>query len=361
MPDQRARFSTQRAPDEPARGPARIYYPGTLWSAEAFAVVTAAGQDIEGIDFVVTDVPVVRVSGTVTTASGARPAGLSVRFRSAADVSEGAMGLLSRAGDGFEFRDVPPGEYWLLAVAVATPNAAPEYVATRITVDVPGVMDLALTTAPGASVSGQIRTDTWDPVPAGLELVAVETALEMPIAGTLPPRVATLSRLGVAADGRFMFTSLFGPRRFRVDNLPAGWALAAVRVGERDITDEWFDVSGSQLMAPIEVVITSRTATVTGRVHFDVGRTAGRPRVVVFSEDRERWSPTSRFVWTVEADADGRFEISGVLPGAYRIAAVEYLDDGAWMDPDVLGGLWSAATPATLGAGQRLEVSLSVR
>jgi protocatechuate 3,4-dioxygenase beta subunit len=360
-PDQRARLSAQRAPDAPARGLARIYYPGTPWSSEAFAVVTVAGQDVEGIDFVTTEVPVARVSGTVTTASGTRPAGLSVRVRSTADVSEGAMGLLSRSGDGFEFRDVPPGEYWLLAVAVATPGAVPEYVATRMNVDGRDVMGLTLTTAPGTPVSGLVRSDTGEPLPARMEVAAVETALEMPVTGTLPPAVAALSRSRVAADGRFSFRSLFGPRRFRVDNLPAGWALAAVRKGDRDITDEWFDLSGGQPMAPIDVVITSRTATVTGRVHLDAGRAAGRARVVVFNEDRERWGPASRFVSTVETSADGSFEVRGVLPGVYRITAVDYLDEGAWMDPDVLGRLWSAATPAALGAGQRHEVLLQVR
>lgn len=360
-PDQRARLSGRQVPGEQPRGLARIYYPGTPFGHAAQAVMLTAGQDLGGLDFVVTEVPVIEIAGTVASASGRKPEGFSVRMRSVGDMTYGITGLMLPSGNGFRFPNVPPGEYWLTVVAVASQGAEPEYVATRVNVEGGDVPELALTTAPGAVVNGTVATDSGAPLPVGLGIVAEETVFELPLSGTLPKTIADLSTSQVSTDGRFTFPSLFGPRRIRVDHLPAGWALSSVRLDGRDVTDEPVDFSHRQVPASVELIITSHTATVSGQLRLEDRQPARHARVVVFSQDRARWGPASRFVSSVEADAEGRFEIRGILPGAYRLAAVAYLDDGAWMDADVLGRLWSGATPASLAAGQVHEVTLQVR
>jgi hypothetical protein len=50
-----------------------------------------------------------------------------------------------------------------------------------------------------------------------------------------------------------------------------------------------------------------------------------------------------------------------LLPGRYLACALDYLDDGAWNDPDVLAALKTTATPVTVVEHGRATVSLKVR
>ena len=74
-------------------------------------------------------------------------------------------------------------------------------------------------------------------------------------------------------------------------------------------------------------------------------------RVVIFGQQPAQWGPHSRVVKTAETDLDGRFQMTGLLPGKYFAIAVAYLDDGAWLDGEVLTRLATSATPVTIAAG----------
>jgi hypothetical protein len=82
---------------------------------------------------------------------------------------------------------------------------------------------------------------------------------------------------------------------------------------------------------------------------------------VVFSEDARRWGARSRFIRTVEANAAGRYVVTGLLPGKYLVVAVDALDDGAWEDPDVLARLQSGAAPVTIAGTERLTLDVRLR
>ncbi len=360
-PDQRARLSARPDADGRTRGFARVFYPGTSRRSEAQVVSVAAGQDLLNLDFVVTEVLVADVNGTVMTANGAAPAGLGVRMRSVANPSEGVTGFLAPSGSGFMFRNVPPGEYWLVAVAVERADSTPEYAAVRVQVDGRDIPDVPIATAPAPAVHGRLVVDSGEPVPPGVTIVADEALFELPAIGSLPSPTADSSMAPVGTDGTFAFAALFGPRRLRVEDLPAGWALSAIRSGGRNVTDAPFDPVSSASAGPIEVVVTSRSATVSGLVRSAAGDPAPNARVVVFAEDRERWVPGSRFVHSALADADGRFAFSGILPGAYRVAAVPFLDDDAWFDQGVLSLLWTGAELLTLGGGEVRAVDVVIR
>ncbi|HVH56043.1 MAG TPA: hypothetical protein VM791_07300, partial [Vicinamibacterales bacterium] len=59
--------------------------------------------------------------------------------------------------------------------------------------------------------------------------------------------------------------------------------------------------------------------------------------------------------------ADGRFMLSGLPPGTYRAAALEFLEQGQEVDASFLADLRDAAKTLTLGEGALETITLTVR
>jgi hypothetical protein len=79
--------------------------------------------------------------------------------------------------------------------------------------------------------------------------------------------------------------------------------------------------------------------------------------VVVFPTDRKVWSADSRVVKFARPAQDGGFEVTGLPPGEYWVAAVEAIqgDQGArdFAKPEVLTALSSRATRVILADHDR--------
>jgi hypothetical protein len=68
-------------------------------------------------------------------------------------------------------------------------------------------------------------------------------------------------------------------------------------------------------------VLTDRASEVVGRVADDRARPVSNAGVIVFSADRSRWYPASRFMRDTTTTPDGSFRISGLPGGNYFVAA----------------------------------------
>jgi hypothetical protein len=82
--------------------------------------------------------------------------------------------------------------------------------------------------------------------------------------------------------------------------------------------------------------------------------------VILFSADRDRWYPASRFLRRGVAAADGTFRVAGLPLGTYYAAVATQLPPygaGAWQDPAFLDALIPRATTVTLGEGQKQVVN----
>jgi len=102
-------------------------------------------------------------------------------------------------------------------------------------------------------------------------------------------------------------------------------------------------------VSDVQIVLTRRLTTITGQV-VD-GRNALTPdgTVVVFSTDRDKLFEDSRHIRAVRPDQHGRYEIRGLPPGEYLIAAIDDVDQGGWWDPDFLNAIRPSAQSLTLG------------
>ncbi len=122
----------------------------------------------------------------------------------------------------------------------------------------------------------------------------------MPIDPDLSP--AAPGSADVHADWSFEIHGVNGPRRLQLQRAPAEWTLKEIRVNGIDATDRPLAFGkADQSLADVEVVLTDRINTVSGTIVDDHGRAAPAAKVVVFSPDRDRWYPTSRYLRAASA------------------------------------------------------------
>jgi hypothetical protein len=254
-------------------------------------------------------------------------------------------------GPTFSCLSVPPGDYRLLVTTRATPQSDIEFGVMPLTVDGRPISNLRIATAAGVPVSGRVEFEGGAAIPANLQVVALETEYEYP-GPSLTTAIAAILPATVAPDGAFRFSSVAGPRIFRVVRLPDDWALKSVTLDGADVSDvsTTFVATGAPVL---RVLLTNRTGSVTGTVLGVDGRPMRDARIVVFADDVRAWHARSLFIRTTLAGAGGRYSVTGLLPGSYRIAFVDQLEDGAWEDPDVLARLRTTSSALTIGAGTK--------
>jgi hypothetical protein len=111
-----------------------------------------------------------------------------------------------------------------------------------------------------------------------------------------------------------------------------------------------------------EIVMTTRSQTLSGGVTNDRLEPVKEYTVVVFPEDPQQWTvAASRARASARPDQQGQFKITSLPAGAYLAIAVDYVAEGEWMDPEWQARAARKATKFTLdeGATKTLDLKLS--
>ena len=229
----------------------------------------------------------------------------------------------------------------------------------RQTIQVAGVdIDgLVIVTGSGGAVRGQVASDDGTPVP-GLERLVVRARSLTPAAWT-----STLGSPGngrVNADGTFELKALVGPAVLSIGTLIGDWTLKAVELNGRDLADDPIEVPHGQTISGVRVVLTNRPTHVRGGL-LDETQQQAEGIVVVFPEDTSRWRQDARTVRSARPDQHGEFSIKGLPAGKYLIAAVDYVQDGQWYDPEFLADLRPRAERLSLAEGESKRIDLTVK
>jgi hypothetical protein len=130
-----------------------------------------------------------------------------------------------------------------------------------------------------------------------------------------------------------------------------------------DVTDTPFDFGlAVQTVKGAEIVVSNAGGIIAGHVTDAKSAPILDYAVVIFSTDRNKWFANSRFLKLGRPSQDGGFEIVGLPPGEYWVAAVDSIEGnqsfGEWEKPEVLEALSARATRVTLMERRRSTVML---
>jgi hypothetical protein len=351
-------------------GYAPTYFPGTGNVAEAQRISLGPGEEAS-VSFGLLPVRSVRISGTVVSASGTPPTNGAV-ILTAADTDE--VGIVSpaagqiQANGAFTIVNAVPGSYVL---SVRTPgeggggrgrgplaglrDGTGEIGILPITVGSEDMTGVTIVTTRGASIEGTI---VFEGGPTRPRLDSLRVAAR-PLRASLQGLGGRASQSPVAANGTFTLTSLVGAISFRVEGLPQQWVLKSVEAGGTDITDAPLDLKGTEQLTGARITLTDKITEINGSATLG-GAAAKDFSVIVFADDRNRWSFPTRHVRSARGNQQGNFSIRGLPPAGYLAVAVSHLEEGEAQDPEFLARLREQASSVSLREGETKTVELRV-
>jgi protocatechuate 3,4-dioxygenase beta subunit len=394
------------------------FYPAASTAAQATAVAVRSGEERGGVDFQLRPVTVVDVTGTVSGADGSL-ASLPIRLVPAGsdDLAsdagfEGATTMTNASG-AFTFLAVPPGQYTLRAVRTPRPNMAA--MAQSMGLNAPAMiqnaqggramsmgamtMDMMMPIPPpipaeptlwasmpvsigetdiagldvplriGLRVSGRAEFEGSAARPAPDRLQRIPIVLERADAVGAP--ASPLAGLGAqqGQGGQFNERGEFttygvaaGKYYVRVPFSFSGWTLKSAEFGGRDVADVPLELEDGDVTGVV-LRFTDRATDLSGVVRNQQSTTSTGATVVVAPAQPEMWvdfGTSPRRVRTAKTAADGRYQIGGLPPGDYLIAAVPGEAGSDWQNPTYLRTLAAAATKITIGDGEKKTMDLVV-
>jgi hypothetical protein len=341
-------------------GYAATYYPGTTSIAEAQRVTLAVSQENTGVHFGLIATRLVRVAGQVIMSNGAAATNGNVMLmpmsssggRATIMQQGGAANRIDRDGT-FRLPNVAPGRYQLQTRAMA--NQQVELARMDLMVGSENVEGLTLVTAPGATITGTVVSDTgeaFDFRASQFQVSARPASPEAPGPGGGGSRTGDDFTFTIrnVSDAVFIRTST-----------PQGWLLKSVSVSGQDITDTPLEFPPGQTVSGVQVVMTKKIASLSGAVTDSRGNPVLDATVVVFPANDRLWSFQSRFIRAARPDQDGRYRISSLpSPEEYLVVAVQGLEDGQAGDPEFLASVRDAATKFELGEGETRAVDVKL-
>jgi hypothetical protein len=253
--------------------------------------------------------------------------------------------------------NVQAGEYMLAVRSAATKDQPAQEARRMIQVAGIDIEGLVIVTRSGGTLRGQVSSDDGTPVPGVDRLVVRARPL------TWAARMSTLGSSGngrVNADGAFEVNAVVGPVVLWIGTLTGDWTLKAIQLNGRDLADDPIEVRHGEVLSGVRVVLTNRPTQVRGGL-VDEKQQPADGTVVIFPEDQSRWREDSRTVRAARPDQHGEFSITGLPAGKYLVAAVDYVHDGQWYDPEFLADLRPRAERLSLGEAEIKRIDLIVK
>jgi hypothetical protein len=386
-------------------GFAPVYFPGSPSVGGASTISLGPGEERSGVDFSLQIVRTAKIEGSVVVPSGFSPQSVTLTMLPVGPhVGPGILGstFLNRATPGadgkFSYAAVPPGQYTINARLAAGGGGArgagpagevfefrvagggqvmttggpagsgPSYWATtEVTVDGTPQSSLVLSLQPGLTITGKLEfKGSRIEVPSDFSRVRVTlTPAPTPGGGGLMVGVPSAQ---VDASGRFTINGVT-PGRYLVNAFvptpPGGgpglaWNLQSAVFKGRDVLDFALDVTPGDEISGGVLTFSDSTQQVSGTLQDQSGRPAPDYTIIVFAADKRFWVPQFRRIRTTRPGTDGKFTVTNLPVGEYRLAAVVDIATGDANDPAFLEQLVPASVAITLAEGDRKVQDLRI-
>jgi hypothetical protein len=345
-------------------GYAPAYYPGAGSPTEAQRLHLGTGQTLNDINLTLSPVHTARISGTAIDSQGEPLAGGSITVGQPSDSAFESIRSPVRPGGSFTVSNLVPGEYILRVRTPGMIDDRSEFGALRITVGGDDVTNLTLTTVRPSTVTGRVVLDSD-------KAESIRPSLWVDAVSTHPDDGPVTVGNGGDVNRDWTFELKVLPGTFLIRSggtidagpgvaLNAGILVRAVRLDGADVTDSGIEFRPNANVSGVEVELTTQTAEVTGVVTDDRGHPAADCTVIVFAQDRERWTEASRYIAASGADQHGRFKVRTLPPGEYYAVALDSIEPGEFADPDLLERVRTRATAFSMSEGETTTLDLKL-
>jgi protocatechuate 3,4-dioxygenase beta subunit len=383
------------------------FYPNATSAAQAVSVAVGAAEERPSIDFQLTAVSMVRVSGTISGPEGSLgnttlrlvPGGTEDLATESGFESATAT---TNANGQFTFLAVPPGQYTLkilrtpranppgpaaaanlgmsmiqsasggvaigmeamgmdmIAPAPPIPSEPTLWASMPIGVANTDIAGLSVALRVGFRISGRAEFDGSATRPAPALLKRVPIFVDRVDSGGVAP--TPLASLGLSQNGQFDENGQFttyglvpGKYFVRVPFSLGEWTLKSATVGGRDVADSPLEIDDGDVSGVV-LTFTDRATELSGVVRNDQGQPDSNASVLVFPPTADSWvdfGSAPRRLRLARTGRDGQYRIARLPAGDYLIAAVRSEVAGEWQNPTFLQSLARTATRVTIGDGEK--------
>jgi Carboxypeptidase regulatory-like domain len=332
------------------------YYPGATSIENAQPLKVTGGNEVSGIGFSVVAAPTYSVSGNIVDTSGSGgPKQYNVALMHLTGFDT-APNVASSMGGSFIIRGVTSGEYLVWATAVQTKPVVQtkgplHEIAGFTTVRVPDSDVRAnITVSYGADVSGKIILENS----TGQSVNGIGIGLGNEIAG----RLIIWNFLGdtTKQNGAFRITGVpSGSFDFSIWNA-SGMYLKKVVCNGKDFTLAPLTIESGAGASDCVVTLGTDAGVIKGWV-LDGDKPVAHQLVVAIPEDRSLRS-VERFTITGNTNANGEYQLSGIIPADYLLFAVAPDEDQTYFEINFADRNLRDAERVTVKSGETKTVTL---
>ena len=327
-------FRSRGAEKEAESGYAATFYPNTMDPSKAVAISVSPGDELRSIDFLLRPVHYVTVSGRVLNTVPAPPqasggVALSSHASGLAAASQNLYDSFDIKDGKFAIHNVPPGSYTLSASWSDRESREWHKARRPLEVGSTDIEGVTITIAPGVNVAGRVVWEGSQTVELQELMVWLDPTEGMGYQPQTPK-----------ADGSFVIKSVSeGTYRPRVTlrGEDANFYMKSARYGTLSIPESGFatQAGGDQLL---EITLSSRAAQVSGVVLNSDSLPAAGVTVVLIPEVARR--SYKEYYKSATTDQNGKFSITGIAPGDYRLFSWESVEGNEWSDADWFDAVW---------------------
>jgi protocatechuate 3,4-dioxygenase beta subunit len=315
---------------------ANQYYGGANDWKDAAPLTVPSGESLSHMDFHLVEITGVGIRGHVTGMPAPHPLdghpSVQVLLTSMPDSSI-QMGS-SADGPDYEFQMplVPSGRY---RVAVFANYAGKGYSGSEMIDAAPGMGDVSIPVAPDISLKGQFTIEGKGSLKPSDFRITMNTA-------------RTNVSAAVGADGKFTLDQVsVGEWEINITPVPRGGYIKSIRLGDKDVRFTKIPIE-PRLDAPLNIVISMNTASVEGQLDT--------PRAGVVVAPVGAFHDFARFYYGGMTDDEGKFKLTGIAPGKYRVIAIEKMAAANFRSPEAVDQLVDLGEAIDLAEGAVLTV-----
>jgi hypothetical protein len=346
------RVSGSQAAQASEEGYATTFYPNTTNPEGASQLEVTPGAQITGLNMTLARTRTVRIKGHVNT-------GFSSQARRNTNVMllprdntgfmmPRAVARVIDAQGNFTMRGVAPGSYVLRADYVGDDNRR---YGGRMLIEAgnANIEGIELNLSPPVDLKGRVIVEENGDLGDTRLNVMLQPKVSGPMMGGARGQVLDDLTFQIANVG-------LDPYDINVPNIPEGFYLKSVRMGQQDVTETGVDFTQGGVAGELTVVLNPNGGQIDGNVQNDKGQSAGSAMVTLIPDEAHR--ALSWLYKTASTDQNGHFTMKGVRPGKYTVYAWEDIEPGAYQDPDFVKPHESAGAKVSIDAGGHETVQL---